>query len=184
MEDIFKMATNLANNMSPDEQQNMENIDMEKMISSVTKSVFGMMKDFNVEGTGPSNGNGNVNNSLESGNNASNNVNNDVIVASESSDDDSSALKPKTRDLIFNLNVTLEDLYNGKKKKLNVKRKRVIKERKREKIIEEKKKLIVPISPGMKDEQEIRFKGEADQVPGYSPGDIVINLIESEHEKV
>ena len=33
----------------------------------------------------------------------------------------------------------------------------------------------------MKDEQQIRFEGEADQIPGYTPGDIIITLIENEH---
>ena len=33
----------------------------------------------------------------------------------------------------------------------------------------------------MKDEQQIRFEGEADQIPGYKPGDIIITLIENEH---
>jgi DnaJ-class molecular chaperone len=33
----------------------------------------------------------------------------------------------------------------------------------------------------MKDEQQIRFEGEADQIPGYSSGDIIITLIENEH---
>ena len=33
----------------------------------------------------------------------------------------------------------------------------------------------------MKDEQQIRFEGEADQIPGYIPGDIIITLIENEH---
>jgi DnaJ-class molecular chaperone len=33
----------------------------------------------------------------------------------------------------------------------------------------------------MKDEQQIRFEGEADRIPGYIPGDIVITLIETEH---
>jgi hypothetical protein len=32
----------------------------------------------------------------------------------------------------------------------------------RDNIIEEKKKLVIPIERGMKDEQQIRFEGEAD----------------------
>ena len=46
-------------------------------------------------------------------------------------------------------------------------------------IIEEKKKLVIPIEKGMKDEQQIRFEGEADQIPGYKSGDIIITLIVS-----
>lgn len=33
----------------------------------------------------------------------------------------------------------------------------------------------------MKDEQQIKFEEEADQIPGYKQGDIIINLIENEH---
>jgi DnaJ-class molecular chaperone len=90
-------------------------------------------------------------------------------------------LFPKTRDICFDLNIELEDFYNGKKKKLNVKRKRIIEVDGKQTVIEEKKKLIIPIEKGMKDEQQIRFEGEADQIPGYKPGDIVITLIENEH---
>lgn len=33
----------------------------------------------------------------------------------------------------------------------------------------------------MKDEQQIRFSGEGDQVPGLEPGDVIIVLDEREH---
>jgi DnaJ-class molecular chaperone len=79
------------------------------------------------------------------------------------------------------LNVDLEDFYTGKKKKLNVKRKKMVEVDGKQTVVEEKKKLIIPIEKGMKDEQIIRFEGEADQIPGYKPGDIIITLIENEH---
>ena len=41
--DIFKMANQIANSMSEDEKNSIENMDMEKMISHVTKNVFKMM---------------------------------------------------------------------------------------------------------------------------------------------
>ena len=98
------------------------------------------------------------------------------------SDNETETIYPKTRDICFELNVDLEDFYTGKKKKLNVKRKRMtIGTDGKQTIIEEKKKLIIPIERGMKDEQQIRFEGEADQIPGYRPGDIVITLVENEH---
>jgi DnaJ-class molecular chaperone len=90
-------------------------------------------------------------------------------------------LLPRTRDICFDLNVDLVDFYNSKKKKLNIKRKRIIEIDGKQKIIEEKKKITVFIEKGMKDEQQIRFEGEADQIPGYTPGDIIITLIENEH---
>ena len=41
--DIFKMASQIANNMSDDDKSAIENMDMENMISHVTKNVFKMM---------------------------------------------------------------------------------------------------------------------------------------------
>ena len=147
--DIFKMANQIANNMSAEDKESIENMDMEKMISHVTKNLFKMMN----------------NQPEEAGN-----VEDDVSEAESEN-------VPKTRDICFDLNVDLEDFYTGKKKKLNVKRKVILDG----KVIEEKKKLVIPIEKGMKDEQQIKFEEEADQIPGYKQGDIVINLIENEH---
>ena len=155
--DIFKMANQLANSMSTDDKNTIENMDMEQMISHVTKNVFKMMNGMNQDPE--------VN--VESDN--------------ESVSSSGSAILQKTRDICFDLNVDLEDFYTGKKKKLNVKRKRVILVNGKQTIIEEKKKLVIPIEKGMKDEQQIRFEGEADQIPGYKSGDIIITLIENEH---
>jgi DnaJ-class molecular chaperone len=88
---------------------------------------------------------------------------------------------PKTRDICFDLNVDLLDFYMSKKKKLNIKRKCVIEVDGKQKVVEEKKRIVIPIEKGMKDEQQIRFEGQADRIPGYTPGDIVITLIETEH---
>ena len=41
--DIFKMANQLAKNMSDNDKESIESMDMEKMISHVTKNVFKMM---------------------------------------------------------------------------------------------------------------------------------------------
>jgi len=149
--DIFKMANQIANNMSEDDKQSIENMDMEKMISHVTKNLFKMMNN-SPEEPGP-------------------------VEETSDSEQEEQLMHPKTRDICFDLNVDLEDFYTGKKKKLNVKRK-VISEGK---VVEEKKKLVIPIEKGMKDEQQIKFEEEADQIPGYKQGDIVINLIENEH---
>jgi DnaJ-class molecular chaperone len=144
--DIFKMANEIANNMSEEDKQNIENMDMQKMLSHVTKNLFKMMNE----------------------NQTTSDSENETL---------ESVVLPKTRDICFDLNVDLEDFYTGKKKKLNVKRK-IISDGK---VIEEKKKIVIPIEKGMKDEQQIKFEEEADQIPGYRQGDIIINLIENEH---
>jgi DnaJ-class molecular chaperone len=102
----------------------------------------------------------------------------------EELDDDEEAddFCPRTKDLHFNLNVNLEDFYNGKVKKLAIKRKRIKKNTNGKTIVvEEKKKIAIKIEPGMRDEQVIRFNKEADELPNYEPGDIVITLCENPH---
>jgi DnaJ-class molecular chaperone len=178
--DIFKMANQIANSMSMDDKEDLDNMDMQEMISHVTKNVLGMMNNPN----GPM-----ANFPFKPPTTNASNVNVPVNTPSkieeqeeDSGDDETDCIFPKTRDICFELNVDLEDFYTGKKKKLNVKRKRmVIGEDGKQTIVEEKKKLIIPIEKGMKDEQQIRFEGEADQIPGYKPGDIIITLIENEH---
>jgi len=168
------MANQLAKNMSENEKGAIEEMDMEKMISHVTKNVFKMM------GTGGDSIGGNPIGGIPDIMKVMGSFKDSDSVSG--SDTESEALYPKTRDICFDLNVDLEDFFMGKKKKLNVKRKRIIVDSDgKQKVIEEKKKLIIPIERGMKDEQQIRFEGEADQIPGYAPGDIVITLIENEH---
>lgn len=104
------------------------------------------------------------------------------IEEDEDDDDDEDIFQPRTKDIEINLNVSLEDFYNGTKKKLAVRRKRLKKNSKGEMVqYEEKKKIIIPIVPGMRDEQELRFNKEADEEQGYETGDIVITLYENAH---
>ena len=146
------------------EDMNMENMDMEKMLSHVTQNVFKMM-------------NGNSETQAPEG--LTDFM--DKFNLSKCNFESESCILPKTRDIRFDLNVDLSDFYNGKTKKLNIKRKRIIEVDGKQKVVEEKKRIIIPIEKGMKDEQQIRFKGEADQIPGFIPGDIIVTLIENEH---
>jgi DnaJ-class molecular chaperone len=182
--DIFKMANQIANSMTQEDRTAIEGMDMEKMLSHVTQNVFKMMN-----GTGGAGGGGEgdgLSDFMDKFNLG--NLKNAVVKTEEPESepegvhyDQEDYILPKTRDIRFDLNVDLEDFYNGKIKKLNIKRKRIIEENGKQKVIEEKKRIIIPIERGMKDEQQIRFEGEADQVPGYKPGDIIITLIENEH---
>ena len=143
------MASQIANTMSDDDKNAIENMDMEKMISHVTKNVFKFM-----------------------------NANTDTVEADLNFVENA---LPKTRDICFDLNVDLIDFYTSKKKKLNIKRKCIVEVDGKQKVVEEKIKIIIPIEKGMKDEQQIRFEGQADKIPGFIPGDIVVTLIENEH---
>lgn len=103
--------------------------------------------------------------------------NTDVQILDSDSDPDD--LQPRVRSIRYDLDVTLEDLYSGKTKKLAINRKRLVKGT--TKLKEEKVKLEIPIIPGMKDGQEIRFNYQGNEKPGYDTGDIVITLNAAEH---
>jgi len=158
--DIFKLANEIASNMSNDEKNSMEEMDMDKMISHVTKNVFKMMNGLNKNQN-------ELTESIDSEN---------IKYLKENT------AYTKTKDICFDLNVDLEDFYTGKKKKLNVRRKRIKEVNGKQIVTEEKKKLTIVIEKGMKDGTKIKFQGEADHIPGFTPGDVIINLIENEHE--
>ena len=130
--DIFKMANEIAKNMSIDDKDNLDNMNMEEMISHVTKNVFGMMNNPNgpmsgmmagmpsgmppgmpagmagmmagMAGMMPPTGNGNGNEKV-------------TTLDTDSEDDEEDCIFAKTPDICFELNVDLEDFYTGKKKK-------------------------------------------------------------------
>ena len=111
------------------------------------------------------------------------NVSSSSIEELDESDTECQPLAPRTKDLHFTLNVTLEELYSGKVKKLAVRRKRLITDGKKKTQTEEKKKISVNIEPGMFDEQVITFNKQADEKEGYETGDIVITLCCAEHDE-
>ena len=94
------------------------------------------------------------------------------------SDEEVDELHPYVDDLFYNLPVTLEELYTGKIKKLAIQRERLA----GKKIVKEKRKIEVPVLPGMKDGQEIRFNREGNEKLGYESGDIVITLAANAHQ--
>ena len=101
------------------------------------------------------------------------------FVEIESDDsDDNDPIAPRTKDMTFTLSVTLEELYNGTKKKLALRRQKIDKDGSYD---EEKKKLSIKIQRGMIDEQTIRFNHMADEKQGYETGDVVVNLDVEEH---
>lgn len=51
------------------------------------------------------------------------------------------------------------------------------------KVVSEKKMLEVHIDKGMKGGQTINFRGESDQAPGVTPGDVVIVIEEKPHDR-
>ena len=100
-----------------------------------------------------------------------------VEIESDDSDDDD-PIAPRTKDMAFTLSVSLEELYNGAKKKLALRRQKIDTDGSYE---DEKKKLSIKIEPGMIDEQTIRFNKMADEKQGYETGDVVVTLDVEEH---
>lgn len=95
------------------------------------------------------------------------------------SDTEVDELRPIAEDLYYKLPVTLEEVYTGKAKKLLVSRERLDKTGK--KVVTEKRKIEVPVLPGMKHGQEIRFNKEGNEKYGYRAGDIIITLALNSH---
>ena len=96
-----------------------------------------------------------------------------VEINSDSDSDEDSEINKRTKDMHFTLSVTLEELYNGCKKKIGIRRQKIDKDGS---YIEEKKKLSIKIEPGMIDEQTIRFNHMADEKEGYETGDVVVTI--------
>lgn len=100
-------------------------------------------------------------------------------VDSDEESDDIDPTNPRTKDMVIQLCVKLEDLYTGIKKKVAIRRQKIDADGSYE---EEKKKLSVKIEPGMIEEQVLRFNHMADEKQGYETGDVVIQLEVDEHK--
>lgn len=96
-------------------------------------------------------------------------------------DEEVDIFRPRTKDIEINLNVSLEEFYNGREKKIAIPRKRIKKDGKKQVVVAETKKIVIPIEPGMRDEQVIRYNKQASELPGYETGDIVVTLRENGH---
>jgi len=99
-----------------------------------------------------------------------------VEIESEESEEEQ-GLPLRTKDMAFTLTVSLEELYNGCRKKIAMRRQKL----EGDKYVEEKKKISIKIEPGMIEEQTLRFNHLADEKKGYETGDIVVTLDVEEH---
>ena len=150
--DVMKIAEGLTKNLSKDEKKMINNLDFNKIVEDVSKSVF---KTLDIQQT----------------------QSND-----EEKEPSQTQTKKRTNNLEFDLDVSLSELYSGKHKKIIVKRKRSSLQKDGSyKIIEEKKKIDINIEKGTRDEEIFLFQGEADQLPDYETGDIVVTLKETPH---
>ena len=206
MEEIVKMAQQVASNIAKNQTEPLDpqNMDMGKVISQVTDSVSKMITPEMIEKMSGSSinsvsgddmtmvkGSKKIKSKIqldvpideEDTKKVKKNASSSSIEELDESDTECQPLAPRTKDLHFTLNVTLEELYSGKVKKLAVRRKRLITDGKKKTLTEEKKKISVNIEPGMFDEQVITFNKQADEKEGYETGDIVITLCCAEHDE-
>lgn len=188
---IFEMAQQIAKNIPPPGEG--ENIDIPNMVKYVTQSVTQMMGTGDVDFSGIVKSFENMQNQPRVAQPEQKKVAQELVDPKDidrgdkhfeelNDDTDADEFRPRTKDLHFTLNVDLEDFYKGKIKKLAIHRKRIQKDASgKTKVVEEKKKIAINIDPGMRDDQVIRFNKEADELPGYETGDIVITLCENPH---
>lgn len=188
---IFEMAQQIAKNIPPPGEG--ENIDIPNMVKYVTQSVTQMMGTGDVDFSNIVKSFENMQNQPRVAQTEQKKVTQELIDPKDiergdkyfeelNDDTDADEFRPRTKDLHFTLNVDLEDFYKGKTKKLAIHRKRIQKDASgKVKVVEEKKKIAINIEPGMRDDQVIRFNKEADELPGYETGDIVITLCENPH---
>jgi len=192
MTDLFSLAKQMAESIPEDERKRMQGMRMDEMVGTISENVMKMMQSGNMVKP-PSKNPEEESKSKQSNINfceiptESDNVSNRFVEDIEFSEDDDDVISQKTNNVHYNLNVKLEDIYNGKQKKISFKRKRYKKstDDKGKEIYEtfvEKKKIIINIVPGMRDGQTICFHGEADQLPGHQAGDVIITICEDEHE--
>ena len=208
MDEIVKMAQQVATSIAKNQTEPIDpnNMDMGKVISQVTDSVSKMITPEMIEkmsGGSINSMDANVN-PVNHGKKIKSKIkfdddvpdvtdnkksmkqvksNSSIEELDESDNEEIEPLAPRTKDLNFTLNVSLEELYSGKTKKLAVRRKRLITDGKKKTLSEEKKKISVNIEPGMYDEQVITFNKQADEKEGYETGDIVITLCCAEHDE-
>jgi len=101
-----------------------------------------------------------------------------VVEIDSDCSDDTDNTTMRTNDMSFTLTVKLEELYNGTRKKLAIRRQKIGNDRS---YFEEKKKLAIKIEPGMLEDQTIRFNHLSDEKIGYETGDVVVTLDVEEH---
>ena len=88
--------------------------------------------------------------------------------------------KPKTKNMIFYLEITLSEAFFGVKKIIQIKRNKISNN---ECLIKEIKNLEVYIRKGSFNGCKIIFRGESDECIGFNPGDVIFEL-KIKNEKV
>lgn len=83
-------------------------------------------------------------------------------------------VEKRTEDVYYNIRASLEDIYNKITKKITVNHYR--------KVNNEYRKMPVELEIDLT-KREMIFEGMADEIEGYSAGNIIVNIYDKEHEK-
>jgi DnaJ-class molecular chaperone len=156
---LFQMAEQIAKNIPDSEKDAMKNMDMEQMFGNLSKQVFSQMKDLNLDNLGLP-------------------TNNDNTLVKPKKKRRKKKKNKKTKDLNFQIEFTLKDLYMGKVKKIMIPRNNFNDEGP----YIEKKQFEIDIKAGTPDQHIFVLEGEGDREPGYISGDIHVTICEKNHE--
>ncbi len=184
---LVKIAQQVASNMEPPPQlkkgKKITENDMSNIFSHVAQNVSKVMTPELIGSLGETSNNSDENNIVNSKISLEEPKKEKKKRVVEIETDESSGedgINPRTKDMNFTLSVTLEEIYNGAKKKLAIRRQKLNSDGS---TVEEKKKLSIKIEPGMIDEQTIRFNHMADEKSGCETGDVVVSLDIEEHSE-
>ena len=161
LSDFFKIASNLMNGSNENEEFNsplsfMNSPEFSQTVENMTRGLLQSL--------------------------SSSNFDSKINLKSEMNRNDCNNESNKTKDLVLELPVTLEELYRGKNKKVTVKRKRSYEQSDGTfKIVEERKQIVIEIEKGSRNDQRIVFPNEADELPGFETGDVIVVLKEQEN---
>ena len=119
------------------------------------------------------------NNDISASENTSANINTNINTNINKNKKKKKSSKKKGKPLRFDIEVTLDELYSGKQKKITFERSRLDQHGRP---FTEKKKLFIEIEKGMKEEDEIVIENEGDHSQGYDAGDVIVTLVVKEDE--
>jgi DnaJ-class molecular chaperone len=182
---ISSLAKSVTQAVTPEMFESLNQFDKKKKGNSVLPVKKEFSKISFVEETIPEETNQVEDNSVgkdltdgETSNKKKKNKKTRVVEIDSDCSDDTDNTTMRTNDMSFTLTVKLEELYNGTRKKLAIRRQKIGNDRS---YFEEKKKLAIKIEPGMLEDQTIRFNHLSDEKIGYETGDVVVTLDVEEH---
>ena len=191
LQEATQQAASLVKGMAPEAGNIFDNIDQNELMKSVGNMVEGMMKG----GNPFENLFSGMNQAMKgSSNNNSNNQPQESQESQEPQSTESESVKHinttsskeirRTEDIHVNLDISLEDMFTGKVKKIYLKRKRFHADAHgNKKIVKERKKLRIPIERGCREGAILRFAKEGDEKHGYETGDVCVHIHQIPHER-